>query len=73
MLVILRLFDRTDLHACLDHLQWLQHQATDQAAQSSVHEPGKCVSLHYFLVQCLLYFYRGCIQVVELFVAILSL
>lgn len=64
MLVILRLFNRTDLHACLDYLQWLQDQATNQPAESSVNEPGKRVSLHYFLVQCLLYLSRGGIQVV---------
>ena len=29
MMVILRLFDRTDLHACLDYLKRLQHQATE--------------------------------------------
>ena len=67
MLVILRLFNGANLHACLDHLQWLQHQPTDQTAESSVHEPGKCVSFNYFIFQCLLYLYRGGIQVVELF------
>ena len=29
MLVILRLFNGANLHACLDHLQRLQHQPTD--------------------------------------------